>query len=276
LSQSLEICGLIAGSRSLPLMFARQARAMGVKRLVAVGFEHETDPALAGLVDEMTWIKVGQLNRLIAALKDRGVRQCVMLGQIAPRNLFDLRPDLRTMGVLLRLKEKNAHTLFGALIEELAKDGLEVIEATPWLRPLMPGPGLALGPPLAREQTQDVRFGLRIAKEISRLEVGQLVVVKDGTVLAVEGFEGTDACLTRGGELAGKSGGAVAVKVAREKHDMRFDVPCVGPKTIATCAQARIAVFALEAGQTLLLEEQEVRALAEKHQVSLVTANAET
>jgi DUF1009 family protein len=276
LSHSLEICGLIAGSRSLPLMFARQARAMGVKRLVAVGFEHETDPALAGLVDEMTWIKVGQLNRLIAALKDRGVRQCVMLGQIAPRNLFDLRPDLRTMGVLLRLKEKNAHTLFGALIEELAKDGLEVIEATPWLRPLMPGPGLALGPPLAPEQTQDVRFGLRIAKEISRLEVGQLVVVKDGTVLAVEGFEGTDACLTRGGELAGKSGGAVAVKVAREKHDMRFDVPCVGPKTIATCAQARIAVFALEAGQTLLLEEQEVRALAEKHQVSLVTANAET
>jgi DUF1009 family protein len=276
LSQSLEICGLIAGSRSLPLMFARQARAMGIKQLVAVGFEHETDPALAGLVDEITWIKVGQLNRLIAALKDRGVRQCVMLGQIAPRNLFDLRPDLRTMGVLLRLKEKNAHTLFGALIEELAKDGLEVIEATPWLRPLMPGPGLALGPPLAPEQTQDVRFGLRIAKEISRLEVGQLVVVKDGTVLAVEGFEGTDACLTRGGELAGKSGGAVAVKVAREKHDMRFDVPCVGPQTIATCARARIAVLALEAGQTLLLEEQEVRALAEKHEVSLVTANAET
>jgi DUF1009 family protein len=227
-------------------------------------------------VDEITWIKVGQLNRLIAALKDRGVRQCVMLGQIAPRNLFDLRPDLRTMGVLLRLMEKNAHTLFGALIEELAKDGLEVIEATPWLRPLMPGPGLALGPPLAPEQTQDVRFGLRIAKEISRLEVGQLVVVKDGTVLAVEGFEGTDACLTRGGELAGKSGGAVAVKVAREKHDMRFDVPCVGPQTIATCARARIAVLALEAGQTLLLEEQEVRALAEKHEVSLVTANAET
>ena len=155
---------------------------MGVKRLVAVGFEHETDPGLAGLVDEITWIKVGQLNRLIAALKDRGVRQCVMLGQIAPRNLFDLRPDLRTMGVLLRLKEKNAHSLFGALIEELAKDGLEVIEATPWLQPLMPGPGLALGPPLAPEQTQDVRFGLRIAKEISRLEVGQLVVVKDGTV----------------------------------------------------------------------------------------------
>ncbi|HXI52556.1 MAG TPA: UDP-2,3-diacylglucosamine diphosphatase LpxI, partial [Candidatus Saccharimonadales bacterium] len=244
MSQSLEICGLIAGSRSLPLMFARQARAMGIKQLVAVGFEHETDPALAGLVDEITWIKVGQLNRLIAALKDRGVRQCVMLGQIAPRNLFDLRPDLRTMGVLLRLKEKNAHTLFGALIEELAKDGLEVIEATPWLRPLMPGPGLALGPPLAPEQTQDVRFGLRIAKEISRLEVGQLVVVKDGTVLAVEGFEGTDACLTRGGELAGKSGGAVAVKVAREKHDMRFDVPCVGPQTIATCARARIAVLA--------------------------------
>src|SRR5213078_2979941 len=229
MTDSPDSLGIIAGNRSLPLLFAQQARSLGVKRLVAVAFDGETDPALATAVDDIVWLKVGQLSKLISAFTDRGVRQCVMLGQIAPRNLFDLRPDLRTMGVLLRLKEKNAHTLFGALIEELAKDGLEVIEATPWLRPLRPGPGFTLGPPLAPEQTQDVRFGLRIAKEISRLEIGQLVLVKDGTVLAVEGFEGTDACLTRGGELAGKSGGAVAVKVARANHDMRFDIPCLGP-----------------------------------------------
>jgi DUF1009 family protein len=107
--------GLIAGNRSLPLEFARQARAAGVKRLVAVAVENETDPALAGLVDEIVWLKVGQLSKMISAFVDRGVRQCVMVGQIAPKNLFDLRPDLRAMSLLFRLKEKNAHTIFGAI-----------------------------------------------------------------------------------------------------------------------------------------------------------------
>ena len=98
--------GLIAGNRSLPLEFARLARAAGVKRLVAVAFENETDPALAPLVDDIVWLKVGQLSKMISAFTDRGVRQCVMAGQIAPKNLYDLRPDLRAMSLLLRLKEK--------------------------------------------------------------------------------------------------------------------------------------------------------------------------
>lgn len=269
---SLETCGLIAGNRTLPLLFARQARSLGVKRLVAVAFEGETDAALAPLVDEIVWLKVGQLSKLISAFTDRGVCQCVMLGQIAPKNLFDVRPDLRAMGVLLRLKEKNAHTIFRAIADELHKDGVELIDAAPWLQPLMPGPGFALGPKLNDEQRADVRFGLRIAKEISRLEIGQTVVVKDGTVLAVEGFEGTDKCLARGGELAGKEGGAIAVKVAKEQHDMRFDVPCVGPQTIETCAAARIAVLALEAGRTLVLEQDAVERLAHREKISLLTA----
>ncbi len=267
----LETCGLIAGSKSLPLLFARQARGLGVKRLVAVAFENETDPQLASLVDQITWLKVGQLSKMIATFTEHGVRHCVMLGQIAPRNLFDLRPDLRAMGLLLRLKEKNAHTIFGAIADELKKDGVELIDAAPWLKPLMPGPGFRLGPRLSAEQETDVEFGFRIAKEIARLEIGQLVVVKNGTVLAVEGFEGTDPCLARGGELAGKHGGAVAVKVAKEQHDMRFDVPCIGPKTIETCAAARISVLALEAGQTLLLEQEKLEPLAQRHRISIVT-----
>jgi hypothetical protein len=270
---SLETCGIIAGGRSLPLLFARQARSLGVKRLVAVAFDNETDPQLAPLVDQITWVKVGQLSKMIAALTQHGVTRCVMLGQIAPRNLFDLRPDLRAMGLLFRLKEKNAHTIFGAIAGELQKEGVELIDATPWLQPLMPGPGFRLGPALSDEQQADVQFGFRIAKEISRLEIGQLVVVKNGTVLAVEGFEGTDQCLARGGELAGKDGGAVAVKVAKQNHDMRFDVPCIGPQTIETCAAARIAVIALEAGKTLLLEQEKLDPLASKHRVALVTAN---
>ena len=268
---TIQSLGVIAGNRTLPLLFARQARAAGVTRLVAVAFESETDPALASLVEDIVWLRVGQLGKMIAAFTERGVKQCVMVGQIAPKNLFDLRPDLRAMGMLLRLKEKNAHTIFSAIAEELKKEGVELIAATPWLAPLMPGAGFALGPTLSAEQRADVEFGFRIAKEVSRLEIGQTVVVKNGMVLAVEGFEGTDKCLARGGELAGKEGGAVAVKVAKPGHDMRFDIPCIGAQTLTICADAGIAVLALEAGKTLLLDADEVKQLAAKRKISLTT-----
>ncbi len=232
MNTAVETLGIIAGNRSLPLLFARQARDMGVKRLVAVAFEGETDSALAPLVNEIVWVKVGQLSKMISVFTDRGIRQCVMVGQIAPKNLYDFRPDLRAMGLLFCLKEKNAQTIFSAIADELKKDGVELVEATPWLQPLMPDVGFHLGPKLSAEQRDAVAFGFRIAKEVSRLEIGQTVVVKGGTVLAVEGFEGTDKCLVRGGELAGKDGGAVAVKVAKRGHDLRFDIPCIGPQTL--------------------------------------------
>jgi len=268
---ALESIGLIAGSRSLPLDFARLARAAGVKRIVATAVEGETDPALAGLVDDLVWLKVGQLSRMISAFTDRGVTQCVMAGQVAPKNLFDLRPDVRAMGILFRLKERNAHTIFGAIADELKKDGVELIEATPWLAPLMPQTGFQLGPILSDGQRADVEFGFRIAKEISRLEIGQTVVVKRGTVLAVEGFEGTDRCLGRGGELAGKDGGAVVVKVAKPGHDLRFDIPCIGLQTLETCAASGIAVLALESGKTLLLDREACAEFARQNKISVTT-----
>jgi len=268
---ALESIGLIAGSRSLPLDFARLARAAGVKRIVATAVEGETDPALAGLVDDLVWLKVGQLSRMITAFTDRGVTQCVMAGQVAPKNLFDLRPDVRAMGILFRLKERNAHTIFGAIADELKKDGVELIEATPWLAPLMPQTGFQLGPILSDGQRADVEFGFRIAKEISRLEIGQTVVVKRGTVLAVEGFEGTDRCLGRGGELAGKDGGAVVVKVAKPGHDLRFDIPCIGLQTLETCAASGIAVLALESGKTLLLDREACAEFARQNKISVTT-----
>ena len=267
----MESLGLIAGNRSLPLIFARQARSMGVKRLVAAAFEGETDPGLGPLVDDIVWLKVGQLSKLIGTFTERNVKQCVMAGQIAPKNLFDIRPDLRAVAMLLRLKEKNAHTIFGAIADELKKDGVELIEATPWLKPLMTGEGFSLGPKLSEGQRSDVAFGYRIAKEMSRLEIGQTVVVKNGAVLAVEGFEGTDKCLARGGELAGKDGGAIAVKVAKDKHDLRFDIPCLGPQTLETCATAKISVLALEAGKTLLLEQESCEQLVRQHRITLTT-----
>src|ERR1043166_20597 len=268
---ALESLGIIAGNRSLPLVFAEQARRSGVKRLVAVAFDGETKPELAALVDEIVWLKVGQLSKMIAAFTDRGVKQCIMAGQIAPRHIYDLRPDLRAVGLLLRLKEKNAHTVFGAIADELKKDGVELIEATPWLKTLMPGDGFLLGPAPSPEQRDDVAFGFRMAKEISRLEIGQTVVVKRGTVLAVEGFEGTDKCLARGGELAGKDGDAVAVKVAKEKHDLRFDIPCLGPQTLEACAASGVSVLAFESGKSLLLETETCATLARKKKISVMT-----
>jgi DUF1009 family protein len=268
---ALESIGLIAGSRSLPLDFARLARAAGVRRIVCTAVEGETDPAIASLVDDLVWLNVGQLGKMISTFTSRGVKQCVMAGQVAPKNLFDLRPDLRAVGVLMRLKEKNAHSIFGAIASELKKDGVELIEATPWLAPLMPQNDFALGPKISAEQKADVEFGFRIAKEISKLEIGQTVVVKNGTVLAVEGFEGTDKCLARGGELAGKNGGAVAVKVAKLNHDMRFDIPCLGAKTLEVCAASKISVLAVEAGKSLLLEREQCEELAKKNKISVVT-----
>ena len=267
----IDSLGIIAGNRTLPLAFAKEARRQGIQRLVAVAAEGETDPALASLVDEIVWLKVGQLSRMITAFTSRGIKQCVMVGQLAPKNLFDFRPDLRALGLLLRLREKNAHTIFGAIADELKREGVELIEATPWLKPLMPAKGFQLGPRLSEAQRADVEFGYRIAKEVSRLEIGQTVVVKDGVVLAVEGFEGTDKCLARGGGLAGHSGGAVAVKVAKEKHDLRFDIPCLGPQTLETCAAASVAVLAFEAGRSLLLEQETCERLARRHKIAMTT-----
>jgi DUF1009 family protein len=273
MSSQPDTLGIIAGNRALPLLFAREARRQGVRRLVAVAFEGETDSALAPLVDDIVWVRVGQLSKMIKAFTSRGVKQCVMTGQIAPRNLFEIRPDLRGVAVLLRLREKNAHTVFGAIADELKKDGVELIEATPWFKPLMPGAGFRLGPKLSDSQRADVEFGFRLAKEVSRLEIGQTVVVREGTVLAVEAFEGTDKCLARGGGLAGPSGGAVAVKVAKERHDFRFDIPCLGPQTFETCAAAGVAVLAFEAGKSLLLEQDTCERIAASHKITVTTAD---
>ena len=261
--------GIIAGNRSLPLLLAREARADGVKQLVAAAFENETDPALADLVDTIEWLRVGQLSKLIEVFKKQDISRCVMVGQIAPKNLFDLRPDLRTVKLLATLKDKNAHSIFGAIADELEKEGITLIEATPWLEPAMPQAGFCLGPSPSKDQLADIEFGRGIAKEISRLEIGQTVIVKDGTVLAVEGVEGTDVCLKRGGQLAGKDGGAVAVKVAKSHHDLRFDIPCLGGRTLETCASAGISAIAFEAGSTLLLDREDVETLADQHNITI-------
>jgi UDP-2,3-diacylglucosamine hydrolase len=267
----IETLGIIAGDRGLPLLLAREARAAGIRKLVAIGFEDQSNQELEPLVDKMVWMRLGQLSKMIDAFQENGVRHCVMVGKIAPKTLLDVRPDLRATMAVLKLREKNAHTLFGALADELRKDGIELIEATPWLKPIMPQAGFHMGPKVDEEMQADVDYGFHIAKEVSRLEIGQSVVVKRGAVLAVEGFEGTDKCLLRGGELSGKDGGSVAVKVAKDKHDMRWDIPCIGAQTLETCVAARIRVLAIEAGKTLLLDRSQVEAITKQNKISVVT-----
>ena len=197
-----------------------------------------------------------------------GVKQCVMVGQIAPKNLFDLRPDMRTLLMLARVKRRNAEKLFGAIGDELAKDGIELLPATTFMEDHLAATGHIAGPVPKRRRLEDVDYGFSIAKESSRLDIGQTVVVKNGTVLAVEAFEGTNACIQRGGTLG--RGGATMVKVAKASHDMRFDVPVVGPETISTAADAGVDVIAIEAGKTLILGREDVERVCIARKVALV------
>ena len=263
---------LIAGGGDYPSLVIEGARRAGVTRIVMAAFEGETKPENVPLVDAVEWMRVGQMGLLLDAAKKSGAARALMAGQLAPGNLFDLRPDLRAAALLFRLKEKNAHSIFGAIADELKRDGVELIEPIPWLRPWMPGTGFQTGPKISRSELDAVAYGFRIAKELSRLEIGQSVVVKDGTTLSVEGFEGTDACLQRGGSLAGKSGGAVAVKVAKADHDLRFDIPCLGPRTVEVCGTSGVRVLAFEPEKTLLLDQPELEGLAAKLRVTVCAA----
>ena len=262
-----HIFGIIAGNGRYPLMLARAARAAGVRRIVVAAFEGETDPALVSLVDEVEWMRVGQLGKLVSFFKKRSVTDVVMAGQIAPKNLFDLRPDVKALLLLGKLKTRNAESIFGAIGDELKKVGATLLPATTFLEDHLAPPGLIAGPKLSRREEDDVRFGYGIAKEVSRLDIGQTVVVKNGTVLAVEAFEGTNVAIKRGGELG--RGEATVVKVSKPDQDFRFDVPCIGPQTLEAACDAKVRVLALEAGRTLLLEREKLLAMAAEHRISI-------
>jgi DUF1009 family protein len=190
-----------------------------------------------------------------------------MSGQIAPKNLFNLRPDIKAVLLLAKLRERNAESIFGAIADSMAEAGVTLLPATSFMEECLAPIGLVAGPAPGRRELADLEYGFRIAKESSRLDIGQTVVVKSGTVLAVEAFEGTNATILRGGSLGKK--GAVMVKVAKPGQDLRFDVPVIGPLTLETAAEAGLGAIGVEAGQTLLLEKERMSALAAAHKISL-------
>jgi DUF1009 family protein len=267
-----DILGIIAGSGVYPRVLADAGRKAGVKKIVAVAFTGETDPTLMQHVDVGEWLRVGQLNGLLKFFREQQVRHAIMAGQIAPKNLFDLRPDWKALLLLAKLKERNAESIFCAIANELAKVDVDLLSATRFLEDQLAPVGLISGPKLSRREEEDVDFGWKIAKEIARLDIGQTVLVKNGTVLAVEAFEGTNDAIKRGGALA--RNGAIMIKVAKPNQDMRFDVPVIGLETIAVAATANIRVIATEAGRTLLLEKECVVQQAAESGISIMARKA--
>ena len=264
----LHILGIIAGNGLYPRLLADAARKAGVRKIMGAAFIGETDPALAQHVDLIEWMRVGQLNRLLKFFNEQKVHHAIMAGQIAPKNLFDLRPDWKALLLLGKLKQRNAESIFAAIGDELAKIDVDLLTATTFLEDSLAPSGLIAGPKLSRQQEDDVDLGWKVAKEIARLDIGQTVIVKNGSVVAVEALEGTNDAIRRGGAVARE--GAVMVKVAKPKQDLRFDVPVIGIETIRVCTEARLRVIAVEAGKTLLLERDTVLDLARSARISII------
>jgi len=251
-----------------PRLLADGARKAGVEKIVATAFIDETDPVLEQHVDVLEWMRVGQLGRLLKFFHSHGIHHAIMAGQIAPKNLFDLRPDLKVLMLLGKLKQRNAESIFAAIADELAKIDVDLLPSTTFLEDSLAPPGLIAGPKLSSRQEHDVELGWNVAKEIARLDIGQTIIIKNGTIVAVEALEGTNEAIKRGGTLAREE--AVMVKVSKPNQDMRFDVPVIGMETIRIAAESGVRVIAIEAGKTLLLEREAVANLAETARISMV------
>ena len=270
----MSTLALIAGNGSLPFLVARAYKAKAEHRVVAVGFKGDTDPALAALVDDFSWIGVGQLGRLIARFKKAGAEEAVMAGQITPTRLFaKVAFDARGLKVFAGLKNRKADTIFGAVAAELAKDGIRLVDSTRYLDEHLAAEGVFTRTQPTAAQLEDVAFGAEIARELGGLDVGQTVVVKNRAVVAVEAIEGTNETIARAGRLGGE--GTVVVKMAKPKQDMRFDVPVIGPKTIEVMAEAKAAVIAVEAKRTLVVEPEATVAAADGQGVCVMAIPAD-
>ena len=245
--------GLIAGNGRFPFLVAEAARRQG-RRIVLIRLKEETDEGLEALVDETEVVSLGQLGACIAALKKAGAREAIMAGQVRHRQIFSgIVPDLTLMGVLARLAFNNTDSLISGVADALEREGIRLMSSVELLSDQLADLGPMTGKKPSGDERKAIEYGVRIATELGRLDLGQTVVVKDRAVVALEAMEGTDEAVARGGRIAGP--GVVVVKMAKPRQDMRFDVPVVGDQTLDALSGARAAVLAVEAGKTLLLDK---------------------
>ena len=268
---SADRIGLIAGSGRFPIVFAQTARRRGVE-VVAVAHRGETAPELVHHVDAITWVQPGQLQGIIDALHAHRVVRAVMVGGIAKPRLFrEIMPDARALAAIARVGKLRDDLILRTLADELEGEGIRVVESTTYLEEIVPAAGVLGARAPSPEEWADIRFGFQVVKVIGRFDIGQSVVVRGGTVMAVEGIEGTDATIRRGGQLV--NGEIVVVKASKPIQDLRFDLPAVGPDTVRTIAEVRGRALAVEAGRTIVLDRAEMLAVANEAKIAVVAVD---
>ncbi|RUM36691.1 MAG: DUF1009 domain-containing protein [Desulfobulbus sp.] len=265
--------GLIAGGGQFPLLFARAARKRG-RAVVAAAHVNESDPSLASEVDHLCWVKLGQLGKIINHFKKNGVTEAVFAGAITKTRIFkDVLPDFKGLSLWNKIDARQDDAILRAVAQTLEQEGIRVLASTIYLEHLLFPAGVLTRRKPSAGEVEDIRFGWNIAREIGRLDIGQCVVVRDRTVLAVEAIEGTDAAILRGGKLADR--GAVVVKLKKPGQDFRFDLPATGSATIATLAEVGGRVLAVEAGQSLLFDREAMILAADQAGISVVGVREE-
>jgi DUF1009 family protein len=265
--------GLIAGNGRFPFLVLDAARGAGhevtVVALKEEAFPDLVDAAARPPAAPVHWISLGQLGRCISLLKDAGVTQAVMAGQVKHTKLFaDIMPDMTLLGVLMRLKARNTDAIISGIADALRDQGIDLIDSTAFLEPLLAREGVLTRRTPSADELQDLDFGYAIADAIAGLDIGQTIVVKSAAVVAVEAMEGTDAVIARAGQLAGA--GTRVVKVAKPNQDMRFDVPVVGVSTIEAMREAGATLLSVDASKTLMLDGNAVVLAADDAGIAIV------
>ncbi len=248
--------GIIAGGGQFPLLFAKAAHSQGLK-VYAAAHQGETDETLEDHVERLQWVKLGQLGKIIDFFKQEGVKKAVFIGSITKINIFrDVRPDLKGLGLWNKINIKQDDAILRAVADRLEKDGIEVVASTGYVPELLFPKGILTRKKPTKDQMSDIVFGWEIARSLGNLDIGQCVVVRNKTVLAVEAIEGTDATILRGGALGKEK--AVVVKLRKPNQDLRFDLPAIGMKTIDTMKEVHASVLAVEAEYALFFDRESV------------------
>jgi hypothetical protein len=274
-----EKIGLVAGAGSFPLLFAAEAKKAG-RELFVVGLTDITPKEIEKYADGIHWVRLGNVDGPISYLKKSGVKKVLIIGSIPHVSIFGgIIPDFRAAKLLFKLRDKKATAIFTAIQEEFAKDGMEIVSSATMLEHLLAKPGLISGKKPDANTLKTAAYGWKAAKALSALDIGLTVVLRDQTVLAAEGLEGTDECIKRAGELLrklGKGHPMTVVKVARPNQDMRFDLPVAGASTIRTMAAAGATTLVIEANKTLILGMEEFLAAAKETGITVYGAEDET
>jgi DUF1009 family protein len=262
--------GLIAGNGRFPFLVLQGARDSGVEMVVAA-IKEETAPEIESVGARVEWLSVGQLGRLIRFFKREQVTHAIMAGQVKHHQIFRLNalPDLRMVRLLTRLSTRNTDSLIGAVADELAREGITLIDSTTFLAPLLAARGVLTRRAPTKDELADIEYGLGIAREIAGLDLGQTIAVKDRAVVAIEAMEGTDAVILRAGDVT-RGRPFVVIKLAKPNQDMRFDVPVIGIPTIESMNRAGATVIHITALKTLLFDQAELIASADRDQLSIV------